>query len=299
MGHMRWVNNMRQCLVCDFLYNPSEIKCNNCGNEIEIVNGVEIHVDETMSGGFDQGFFKQLAALESENFWFNARNDLIAKMLKSYVGDISKYLEIGCGTGFVLQRVAQEFNDTQIFASEFFAEGLSIAKERVPRARFIQMDGRKIPYSDEFNLVGLYDVLEHIDDDELVLSEIHKALAESGMLVMTVPQHKWLWSHADDYAHHQRRYTGSELKKKLTAAGFKIEVSSSFVTLLFPMLVLSRVFQRSRLKDKYDPVSEFSIPKWVNSLFYKLLSIEVWLIHKGVRFPFGGSRFIVATKGEK
>lgn len=287
---------MRLCLKCKSLYEFDCHICGDCGHKIEQSDGVERFVDVSHPGGFDRRFFKSLSVLEADNFWFKARNDLIAKLIRKYAPETKKYFEIGCGTGFVLERIASELESAEILASEYFLEGLVYAKERVPRARFIQLDGRHIPFSEEFDLIGMYDVLEHIDDDSLVLRELYKSLKPSGTLVLTVPQHQWLWSSADDYAHHERRYAGKELHRKLEASGFKVKMTSSFVVTLFPMLVLSRVLKRNRSTKDYDPHAEFLIPSWVNKILYKCLSLEVFLIGVGLSFPFGGSRVVVATK---
>jgi len=287
---------MRQCLKCHALYEFNSRICITCGHKIDYIDSIERYVDKTRAGGFDKSFFENLAALEGRNFWFRARNDLIAKLISKYASKTKKYFEVGCGTGFVLQRVDSELKKAEILASEYFAEGLFYAKDRVPRSNFIQMDGRRIPFFEEFDLIGLFDVLEHIDDDELVLSELYKALTSSGVLILTVPQHKWLWSPADDYAHHQRRYTHKELLEKLQGSGFKVNMTSSFVVTLFPMFVMSRFLQRNKPPERYDPLKEFAIPDWMNFIFYKILSLEAWVIGLGLRFPFGGSRVVVATK---
>jgi SAM-dependent methyltransferase len=146
---------------------------------------------------------------------------------------------------------------------------------------------------DTYDCIGSFDVIEHIESDELVLSNFHKALRSGGLLALTVPQHTWLWSAADAYAHHVRRYKRSDLLRKVRSAGFRIEYSTSFVSLLLPVMALQRVSSR---KKQYDPDSEFKISPLLNFLLYQVMQIELVLLRLGLRFPAGGSLLLLARK---
>ena len=178
-----------------------------------MVSGFPAFAPALASGntGFRPEYFGELAALEGGSFWFRARNDLIAWACRRYFPSMSRLLEIGCGTGYVLAKLAEEFPSVQLTGSEVYCDGLSYARNRVPRAELVQMDARETPYEDHFDVVGAFDVLEHIDDDTRVLAEIHRALHPGGGLLLTVPQHKWLWSRQDELACHVRRYTGVQV----------------------------------------------------------------------------------------
>ena len=64
------------------------------------------------------------------------------------------------------------------------------------------MDARRIPFEDEFDVIGAFDVLEHIKEDEQVLVQMHRAVKSGGGIMLTVPQHMFLWSEQDVQAHH-------------------------------------------------------------------------------------------------
>ena len=96
--------------------------------------------------GFKANYFKKLAELESGNFWFRARNRLILFAVNQYCPTLKSFLEIGCGTGFVLSAISQKFPETKLFGSEYFEEGLVFARQRLPNAKLSQMDARDIPY---------------------------------------------------------------------------------------------------------------------------------------------------------
>lgn len=125
-----------------------------------------------------------------------------------------------------------------------FTSGLSIASARLPTANLIQVDARRVPYIDEFDAIGAFDVLEHINEDKLVLKQIYRALKLHGVMLLTVPQHPWLWSSVDEHACHVRRYTAEELHRKVVTAGFQILRTSSFVTAILPAMIISRLYKK-------------------------------------------------------
>ena len=132
---------------------------------------------------------------------------------------ITNFLEVGCGTGFVISGIAKAFPYLELEASEYFEDGLVFARQRLPQCRFRQLDATAMAEQDAYDCIGSFDVIEHIDADETVLSNFHRALRPGGFLLLTVPQHPWLWSSADEYAHHVRRYTAQELRRKVLHAG--------------------------------------------------------------------------------
>lgn len=239
-----------------------------------------------------------MASLEAESFWFRARNELILWALCRYCPNVKSFLEIGCGTGFVLSGIAREHPKVKLSGSEIFLEGLPYASQRVPEANLMQMDARKIPFRDEFDAVGAFDVIEHIDEDEAVLAELYRALKPGGLLLLTVPQHPWLWSTTDDYACHVRRYTARELQSKTRDAGFEVIRSTSFVSLLLPIMMLSRLGKKqSRRGDPAtDPYAELRLSKRINQFLYYVMAAEGKLIRVGLNFPVGGSRLMIARK---
>lgn len=249
--------------------------------------------------GYDPHHYRKLAELEAASFWFRARNDLILHALRAHFPAARKYLEIGCGTGFVLSAVAARFPRMETAGSEIFVEGLSVAAARAPGAELFQMDARDIPFRSTYDVIGAFDVLEHIDEDTHVLGELRRALRPGGGLVLTVPQHPWLWSEADESAHHVRRYRVGELERKLHDAGFEVAWSSSFVSLLLPALALSRLGRRRRADTGFDPFAEFRLPGWLNAAFLIVMRAEAGLMRAGVRFPIGGSRLVVAHRTDR
>ncbi|NRB39894.1 MAG: class I SAM-dependent methyltransferase [Pseudomonadales bacterium] len=284
------------CPRCNMQYPFSSLICPDCGFSPESIGGITSWAPELSeeADGFKPEYFQKLMGLEKGNFWFRARNSLILWALKKYFPGFSSYFEIGCGTGYVLSGVAKAYPSVAVFASEIFSVGLEFSRKRVPTAQFMQMDARRMPFSEEFDVLAAFDVLEHIEEDELVLENMFRAVKPGGGILLTVPQHAWLWSQADDYACHVRRYSEKMLLEKVERAGFEVIRSTSFVSLLLPLMLLSRL--RSRGGREYDPAKEFEIPSFINRFLEWIMGLERAFIRFGCSPAFGGSRMLVARK---
>lgn len=249
-----------------------------------------------MNDGFNVASFDHLASLEASNFWFRTRNQIILWSIKKYAPNLATFLEIGCGTGFVSSAIANAFPETKFLGSEFFEEGLMFARARVPNANFIQLDARSIPHDSEFSAIGAFDVLEHVEEDGIVLQQIHKALLPGGILFITVPQHQWLWSSLDEHACHERRYSARNLHQQVETAGFKIIRSTSFVTSLLPLMLLSRILKKNKSTSEYTQNDELRLNPVLNKIFEYFMKLDAALIYMGMSLPVGGSRLLVAEK---
>lgn len=288
---------MRICERCSSDWPEGCARCTSCGHAQTWVDGFLAYAPEMAheGGGFRPEAYDMLARLEARNFWFAVRNDFIEWAFRAHAPALGSYVEIGCGTGFVLERLVTLYPQASALGTEVFVAGLPYAAQRVSSARFAQMDARRIPFRNEFDAVGAFDVLEHIEQDGEVLSQVNAALRPGGLLVLTVPQHQWLWSAADDFAMHKRRYSARELHEKLSVAGFDVVRSTSFVSTLLPAMALSRLMRR-RNPDQYDPAAELKLSPWLNRMFTALLKFELAVVRKGWNWPWGGSRLVVARK---
>jgi SAM-dependent methyltransferase len=289
---------MKRCLACNERHNSSIPHCPSCGVGPAIVDGFCAYAPELAhgGGGFRSVYFSDLAQLEEANFWFRSRNQLICWALEKYCKNFLSFLEIGCGTGYVLSGVSAQFPRAALHGSEIFTTGLDFAVARLRSANFMQMDAANIPFEEEFDVIGAFDVLEHIEEDSRVLAQVHDALKPRGFILLTVPQHTWLWSAIDEYACHVRRYAASDIHSKIETAGFQIVRSTSFVTALLPAMITSRLLQKKVPDGKFDAASELKLYPWLNRLFETVLSGELCMIRNGMNFPVGGSRLVVARK---
>lgn len=291
---------MRICPRCDTPIATSEFHCPHCEFEPKVSDGIVMFAPDLAeeNDDFPAQSHETLDLAQEQSFWFRERNELIFRFAKKHMPEAKSLFEVGCGTGFVLSRFKKEFPGTRLAGGEIHMSGLRAAKRRLGEGvQLLQIDARKLPFEDEFDIVAAFDVIEHIEEDELVLARLNKALRPGGVIMLSVPQHMWLWSAADDIGHHKRRYARGELTQKVKAAGFDVLEDTSFVTMLLPVMAAQRlVMARSK---SYDGSSEFGLPGFVDKLLGMTLSFERKLILLGVRLPAGGSRFVIGRKPAK
>jgi SAM-dependent methyltransferase len=223
-----------------------------------------------------------LAELEQRHFWFRARRRILIDALARWFPGGTRYLEIGCGTGYVARGIAQAFPTWEITTSDALASD----------GNHQRIDACNIPFHGAFDIIGAYDVLEHIADDRAALQQVREACSIGGGVLLTVPQHPWLWSSADEYAQHERRYKKSDLLDKLREAGFEILGYTSFHTMNLPLFVGRSLWYRAR------PYSaETSIPPIpVNWLLERSMELDRWIIQCGARLPLGVSLLVAARR---
>lgn len=287
---------MKRCLACERRFDGREWRCPACGFAPPSRLGFPAFAAglAAQEVGFDAARFELLARIEQEHFWFRSRAALIVWALRRHFPHAQSLLEIGCGTGNVLAAIAQGAASARLAGSEPHAAGLALAARRAPGAELLQMDARRIPYRDEFDVVGAFDVIEHIAEDELALREMFAACRPGGGVILTVPQHPWLWSYRDEFAQHRRRYSREDLLGKLAAAGFERPWSTSFVTLLLPLMALSR--RRQRRREHFEASAELQVGRLANRVLGALMRLERGLIAAGLSLPFGGSLLAIAHK---
>lgn len=285
---------MKICLSCGYRHASEEWSCPACNRYTsQRLNFLSFAPEISEKDvGFRSEYYGLLAQMEERNFWFRSRNRLLTWALKTYFPYTRSFLEIGCGTGFVLQGLQREFPNIRLSGSEVLCEGLLYASRRVPQATLFQMDARRIPFENEFDVIGAFDVIEHIEEDGAVLQQMHQATKPGGGIIVTVPQHPWLWSEYDTLDGHCRRYVRAELRNRIQAAGFRVIRATSFVSFLLPLMLGARLLRRKAAGD----MSEFKIGRLLNRCLESIMGLERWLIRSGISFPVGGSLLFIAQK---
>jgi SAM-dependent methyltransferase len=253
-------------------------------------------------GGYDPSFFDQLASIEEQHFWFRARNRLIhnlTKKISSHLKRGYRVLEVGCGTGNVLYTLRDACPEGMVVGLELWFDGLLHARKR-SNGFLVQGDVRQFPFNKQFDLIGMFDVLEHIHEERQTLASLFEILAPGGRLLLTVPAHKFLWSYFDEAAHHCRRYSSAEIRDKLTAAGFEVEFLSQFMAFIFPIVWLLRKMSGLRKSSdaKLLASQEFRVIPVANQILTVILDLEARWVARGYALPIGTSLVVVARKPE-
>jgi 2-polyprenyl-3-methyl-5-hydroxy-6-metoxy-1,4-benzoquinol methylase len=230
---------------------------------------------------------------ENEHFWFVARKEFLLSRFKKYIDIQSRGIDIGAGTGNVTAYfMVNGFNN--ICIGEMHSNGLEYARGYGIKELY-QFDILKNTFDDEFEFVCLFDILEHMKDENLVLHNVYRMLHKgSGKIIITVPAHQWLWSLYDRVAHHKRRYTKKDLIEKLEKNGFEIIEMKHFFILITPLLLLRRIFKADKGGNYTGYRAEDSIKNhFMNKILLGLCRIENRFIDFIPNF-FGGSLCVVA-----
>ena len=211
---------------------------------------------------YDPGLYESLVEVEDRHFWFRARNRAITAVFESLSADLRpgyRVLEVGCGTGYVLRDLQKSAAGGSVIGMDLHLEGMRYAQRRVNPALLVRADAGHPPFSVRFDVVGVFDVLEHLDDDVAVLRQLRELLSPGGALMLTVPAHRSLWSYFDVGAHHRRRYERAELRDKLVAAGYTVEYLTPYMTVLQPVLWAGRRLAATRGRRPADAASAWTL----------------------------------------
>ena len=238
--------------------------------------------------------YKTMFELESLYWWFVARRrlllDVVAEVCKG--NHSAALLDVGCGTGLNLS-VLSRFGTA--YGIDSSPEALNLARERGVQ-NLVLSDAEALQFSDEkFDVLTALDVLEHTDNDLAALSEMYRVLKPGGALVITVPAYGFLWSEHDEALHHRRRYTAHEMRNKLTNAGFQVQRSTYFITLLFFPIFLMRIWQNLTKKSLQATTSHVLLPGWLNWSLVRLLDLERIYV-RWSNLPFGVTLVATARK---
>lgn len=238
--------------------------------------------------------YTEMAAVQATHWWFVARRDILREQLRRLnLPANADILEVGSGTGANLNLLA-EFG--QVVALEMTAEAIALAQQRggAMPGRVTMRQG-KCPedlgmLTQRFDLICLFDVLEHIEQDQASLAQLAALLKPGGKLMITVPAYQWMWGPHDEHLHHQRRYSKSVLSAECAGAGLVISRMSHFNTLLFPLAMVGRILEKftgTSTSASRTPVAP------VNVMLRHLFALERHVLAR-VSLPFGLSLLLLA-----
>jgi SAM-dependent methyltransferase len=192
------------------------------------------------SVSFPSGGHAECVDVEGSSFWFRHRNDLLLHALRRFPPR-GAILDIGAGNGYVASVLESE-GGHQVAALEPVLDGARNAKSRgLSSVICSTLEGARFR-SASISAIGMFDVLEHVEEDGAFLEEVARVLEPRGLLYVTVPAHSWLWSFEDRFAGHFRRYTLPRIRGDLRARGFQIELATYFFApVVLPILLLRTI----------------------------------------------------------
>jgi SAM-dependent methyltransferase len=225
--------------------------------------------------------FSLLHAME-DSWWYRGRARVIARVLSCMKTTPRRALDLGAGYGGMIDTLKSSVYEVD--GVEPDEESRKRAEQRGYRVVYLGLDMTAPPY----DLIALFDVLEHVEDDYALLLKLHSMLTEDGHLALTVPAFQWLWSEHDVEHHHFRRYTTSSACAVLQRAGFDIRYISYWNMLLFIPAALVRLMGRSG-------AASLTLPPLLDQLFYAIVYMESFL-QPWLRLPFGTGIVVLARK---
>ena len=242
----------------------------------------------------DPLIYKEMLEQESTHWWFRSRRRIVKSLLKSIkLKQDAAILEAGCGSGGNLPLLS--VLGGKVYAFEMY----DLARESAKARNIATVEEGKLPDAIpfagiNFDLIGLFDVLEHVEDDAATLKALAARLNDGGRLCITVPAYQWLFVRHDRLHHHFRRYSKTELLRKMEAAGLQVEFISYWNCLLFPIAIIVRLLDGLGIPKDYT-IGAKKPSALINRLLLLLVSSERHLL-PFMRLPFGLSLILLASK---
>lgn len=238
-------------------------------------------------------------AIEDQSFWFKHRNNCILSVVRSYPPeDNGPIFDIGGGNGYVSAALAASGFDTALL--EPGRTGASNAKRRGLDTVICATTGTAQLKPHSLSAIGLFDVVEHIEDDLSFLKSLRGLMKEQGRLYITVPAYSFLWSEEDISAGHYRRYTRKGICDVIERAGFEVEFSSYIFRFLPIPIAIFRVLPYriglSLSKNKPQTAARDHAVQGgvITNVLAFILNSEIDNLEHKKAMRFGGSCLIVA-----
>jgi SAM-dependent methyltransferase len=238
--------------------------------------------------------YARLAEYEQSYWWHQGRLEIIKTYMRwaSRNRPDSAILNVGCDTGGTIGMLEKFGTVDNVDTSD---DAITFAR-RLGHGNITKVDDVSLPFKDKvYDIVGAFDVLEHIADQKSALSEWKRVLKDDGAIVMTVPAYQWLWSRHDIAMHHWRRYTMRSLTTVAAEVGLMPERKSYAISFSLPLVAGFRLVSKI-LDRRADSESSFApLPRAVNKFFTALLRAEAKL-HNVVSLPAGSSLITILRK---
>jgi len=234
--------------------------------------------------------------IEQSHWWFKGKRRIIFSQLGKFLVNKKnlRILDVGCGTGIIIKNFQK------------YGEVVGIDIESIA-LRFCLKRGIKnlacasvanLPFkSNSFDVVGVFDVLYHkeVKNDVAAMKELFRVLNPKGILILTDSADMKLWSRHDAAAHARERYTIPKMSSRLCSAGFKIEKTTYFNTLLYPVIMIVRKIDNALNKKSHVKSNIKKTNVLLNKILYFIFVLESYLINF-FNLPFGVSILVIARK---
>jgi ubiquinone/menaquinone biosynthesis C-methylase UbiE len=249
----------------------------------------------------EKSAYHEFRDLEDRHWWFIGRKAIFTHLLaRLELPRAPRILDMGCGMGGMLQELQALDPNAVVLGADVAQEALSHCRRRGFH-RVLKAHGESLPCANaSLDLITAFDTLEHIPAELETLAECQRVLKPGGWLMLSVPAWQVLYTHQDRIVHHQRRYTASDLERKLRAQGFDVLKASYINFFLFPMIlpvVLAVKLWQTVLRTEPGQRTNVGlpVPLWMNALFAAIFSAERHVLTR-LSVPAGHSLLVIARK---
>ena len=241
----------------------------------------------------DKNYYKEYYYLEREHWWFRARGEILLSHLKRVTDRRQniRILNIGAATGRSSELLMQLGDVTSVeFDKNCYEFSRDIVQIPIVQGSILALD-----FADNtFDLVCAFDVIEHVADDALAVSEMRRVCRKEGVMCVTVPAFMFLWSEHDVVNHHFRRYTSKILRGLFEGKDEVIFHSFFNFWLFFPIALyrlLAKILPLKQKRSEEQTASDFGVGKGgaLNVLFYHIFKSENVFLKRRIRLPIGVS----------
>lgn len=239
----------------------------------------------------DPEVYARMALVEDEHWWFSGRRQILREILCRRIDlpEGARLLEAGCGTGGNLA-LLRGFGDVSALEPDSEARRLASLKSGLDIRDGWLPDA--VPFEDaSFDLIAMFDVLEHLEDDVGSLHALQRTLRPGGWILLTVPAFPFLWSRHDETHHHKRRYRRDDLLQVIAAAGFNPIMTTYLNSFLFPPIAGIRLAKKLFGVDGHD--DDALPPPLLNGVLRTIFASERHFVSRA-GLPIGVSLLAVA-----
>mgnify|MGYP002389850317 CR=1 FL=1 len=238
--------------------------------------------------------YERMTASADDHWWYAGRRAILTEIVKQALMERgsqgARVLDLGCG---VSSPVKQSWPGVKTFAADRSSLALN-ARRAQGSSGGLRCDLTALPFAPrQFDLVLLLDVLEHLDDEGVMLAAIRSLLRPNGALIVTVPAYPFLWSGEDYVSEHRRRYRRDDLRRVIEQAGYVVKRATYFNTWLFPIMAGTILWERTMVPKNRFRSNVRPIPFTINTALNRIFASERWWLRRG-DFPFGGSLLCLA-----
>jgi len=210
-----------------------------------------------------------------QHFWCRRRFEVLQRVADARLRSVTKAAEIGCGNGVLIKQLEDAYN---LAPTGFDLHEAALRRNICPRGEVYcyNIHDRAAEFRKAFELLLMFDVLEHIEDQDRFLESARFHLADRGCIIINVPALQWLYSPYDRIQGHQRRYSRAALVEVASRNGFRVSKATYWGGPLVPILALRKAaltIGSSRM-DTYSAGFD-SRGDLMNTLLYLLSRFEI------------------------